>query len=93
MSDWRALFADLRRFYAMQPPGVQAEVEQEVAAIRQELRDLDAPITYRNLETYAMGLLALGNEMGVDPDQPSFAGHWLGNRIAAIALLDEERAG
>lgn len=87
MTPWPTLFAELRDMTSAQPPGVQAHVEREAAAVRAELGKFGVPITRAVLEAYAAALYQHGEQTIPDHADPNWSASWHGYRMAAVAFL------
>ena len=86
---WPTLFAELRDMTSAQPPGVQAHIEREAAAVRAELGKLGVLVTRAVLEAYAAVLCQHGEENIPKHDDPEWSADWHGYRMAAVAQLWE----
>lgn len=87
MSSLPTLFAEMNRMLADQPPGVQAHVEQEAAAIRKELAELGRPVNREQLEIYGAVVIQHGINTIPGSADPEWAASWHGIRMSAVAFL------
>jgi hypothetical protein len=71
------------RVYRELPPGEQAEVDQHVAAIRQELGSRGLPVTLGPLRTY-VATLELTRRQKVQSNEMLL---WIAHRVVACAVL------
>ena len=84
---WPELFADLRGMIATQPPGVQAYLDREAAAVRAELGKFGVLVTRAVLEAYAAVLYQHGEQTIPEHVDPGWSASWHGYRMAAIAQM------